>query len=312
MSITPISRRTPPLLPLLWLGGQLCLATEIHWFSAANQTNLTSSNAQLDGGFRFELGAFANGFVPSQANMADWVANWRPAADSGGATARTAYQTGFRRYEGVFAVDSNAAPFAVGAAAYVWGFRGGVGTSEWVLFRNATWTWPQASSGGPPGFPLEWEAKDASAILGTIHSSGSPFLIQSAAVTLASPPTTWEQWKAEELSGEAQNGPDDDPDGDGVSNLLEYVFGLPPKQAGPPPDTPVALVDGYLRMTVPRRADHSSAVLTVEVSPDLVNWYSGAGQTVVVSNTAAALVVRDATAAPVPGSRFMRLRATLP
>ncbi|MBN8458528.1 MAG: hypothetical protein J0M04_11890 [Verrucomicrobia bacterium] len=300
------------VLPLLWPVGERCAATEIHWFSAANQTNLTGGGAAMDSGFRFELGVFANGFVPTQANVADWVANWRPATDSGGQTARAVYHSGFRRYEGVFTVESNAAPFTVGATAYVWGFRGEVGPSEWVLFRHTAWTWPTASSGGPPGFPLEWEAKDASAVLGTIHSSGSPFLIQSAAVTLVSPPTTWEQWKAEELSGEAQNGPDDDPDGDGISNLLEYVFGLRPKQTGPPPNTPVALVDGYLRLTVPRRADHPSAVLAVEVSQDLVNWYSGAGHTVVVSDTATALVVRDATAAATPGKRFMRLRVTLP
>ena len=309
---SPLSKRILSVLPLLWPVGERCVATEIHWFSAANQTNLTSENAPMDSGFRFELGVFANGFVPSPANMADWVANWRPATDSGGQTARTVYQSGFLRYEGVFTVESNAAPFTVGSAAYVWGYRGGVGTSEWVLFRNATWTWPTASSGGPPGFPLEWEAKDATAVLGTINTTGSPFLIQSATVTLVSPPTTWEQWKAEELSGEAQNGPDDDPDGDGISNLLEYVFGLSPEQAGPPPSTPVALVDGYLRMTVPRRADHSSAVLAVEVSPDLANWFTGTGHTVVVSDTATALVVRDATAAPMPGKRFMRLRVTLP
>ena len=307
-----LCRRIVATLFQIGLAVGVCSGTEIHWFSELNRTNLTSTGTAMDGGFRFELGVFANGFVPTAANVAGWVANWRPATSTGGNVARLVYQSGTSRFDGVFEVDSNAAPFTAGVAAYVWGFRGWAGPSEWVLFRHTSWTWPQAALPGPPGFPLEWEAKDATAVVGSINAAGSPFLMQSAAVSQASPPTTWAQWQAENLAGVSLDGPDDDPDGDGVTNLMEYVFGLPPGQAGAPSLTPASFVGGYLQLSVPRRPDHTSALLTVEVSPDLVNWDSGPGYTVEVSNTIAALVVRDATAAPVPGKRFMRLRADLP
>jgi hypothetical protein len=159
-----------------------------------------------------------------------------------------------------------------------------------------------------------WQANEAVTVagMGTIHASGAPFLMQSATVQLACPPTGWAQWQVDELSGTSLDGPADDADGDGTKNLMEYVFGLPPRLAGPPPVTPVGIVGGCLQLTVPRRADHPSAVLVVEVSSDLVNWYSGPGHTVEVSNTPAAWVVRDALAAPSPGKRFMRVRAALP
>ena len=128
--------------------------------------------------------------------------------------------------------------------------------------------------------------------------------------------TTWEQWQFTELAGEALNGPNDDPDQDGTPNLLEYVFGTSPLQAGAPTATPVEIVtlagQRFLQITIPRRSDHP-AELTVEVSSDLTKWDAGPAATEVVSDTPAALVVRDLTplddATP---QRFMRLRAELP
>ena len=64
----------------------------------------------------------------------------------------------------------------------------------------------------------------------------------------------------------------------------------------------------FLQITIPRRLDHQ-ATLVVEVSSDLVNWNSGAGYTVEMSNAANALVVRDATPYGAENTkRFMRLK----
>lgn len=285
-------------------------AAQIEFNSPSDQTNLTSSGAPMDGGFAFELGVFDGDFVPTMANIASWAANWRPAVHPDGSTARAAYFPGARRFSGLFLVQSNPAPWTVGKQGYVWGFKAGATASEWILFRAGDWLWPAVDPFNP--VPLFWEAPAATPVIGQIDASGTPFLLRSAAVAQVSPPTNWQTWVATELAGEPLNGPQDDPDGDGVSNLLEYVFGLSPKVAGAPPQTPLEVVDGFLQMTVPRRIDHVSAQVTVEVSSDLATWQSGPGHTVVVSDTPAALVVQDAVPFANSARRFMRLRAVLP
>lgn len=277
-------------------------ARNVYWYSVS-AANLDSAGAAMSGGFSFELGVFQGDFVPCAANRDQWAANWVPAQ-------RVAYHATDQRFTGGFTVTANPPPFTVGKAAYVWGFIGGTASSEWILFRAPDWTWPQPDPLNP--VPLFWNAADATPVAGTIHAAGTPFLMQSAAVTdAASPPTTWDQWRAAELAGEPLDGPNDDPDRDGTDNLLEFVFGTPPTRAGPPPQMPVALAGGFLQVTIPRRIDHP-ALLTVETSPDLTAWAAGPGATVVVADGPAALVVRDLTPlGPGVPRRFMRLRADL-
>lgn len=270
----------------------------------------------MDAEFRFEIGVFINGFTPTSANTSQWAANWR-------SPQRTRYNpnTGVRQFNAEFVVEDNVTPFTVGAAAYLWGFRGNASSGEWILIRNTTWTWPAPNPFNP--FPLSWNAADAAApstgvvILGSVIASGSPHLIRSAAVTNSAPPTTsWTLWQADELDGVTLNGPNDDVDGDGISNLIEFAFGTTPKTANTPVATPASILElsgqRYLQITVPRRVDHA-ATLVIEVSSDLVNWSSGISHTQVMSNTAASLVVRDLTPlSSTATKRFMRVRAIPP
>ncbi|MCX6873272.1 MAG: hypothetical protein NTW21_05610, partial [Verrucomicrobia bacterium] len=105
----------------------------------------------------------------------------------------------------------------------------------------------------------------------------------------------------------------DDPDGDGIDNLMEYAL------AGGDPDSsdcgilPVVslMTDGnqdYLAITVRKNPAAIGITCLVEVSGDLVNWNTGSGHTVVVSETADTLIVRDNT--PIDGatSHFLRLK----
>jgi hypothetical protein len=277
----------------------------VTWNSDANATNLTSGGLPMDSGFRFELGVFSGSFVPTTANKADWAAHWNAAK-------RTSYDATHKRYASTHTPGDNDGPFDIGKPAYMWGFRGDAASGEWILFRAASWIWPDANPPAPLA-PIQWFAADATPVLGSINYLGIPFLMRSAAVTNAAPPaTTWTQWKAEFLAGEPLNGKDDDPDHDGTSNLLEFVFGTPPTSAGAPVATPVELAGGHLQITVPRRIDHV-AVLTVEVSSDLTNWHSGPAHTEVVDDGIAALVVRDLTAPDASHpQRFMRLSASIP
>lgn len=296
-------------ISVVWLAGTNSHAETIKWFGycPTGSDNITSAGSPMGGSFSFELGVFKNAFVPSDSNTSQWAANWVAAQ-------RVTYNAQNKVFTGQFTVTNNTAPFTIGAAAYVWGFQGGVAASEWILFRKSTWTWPAPNPTDP--FGLDWDAATATTVLGSINAGGSPFFMRSAAVTDgASPTTTWQQWQAAELAGEPLNGANDDPDHDGTLNLMEYVFGTLPKQAGAPPSTPVEIVtvtgQRYLQITIPRRIDHP-ATLTVQVSSNLAIWNSGPSSTLTVSNTPAALVVRDLTPlSPGVPQRFIRLKAEL-
>jgi hypothetical protein len=284
------------------------VAREIEWFSAVGANNLTSLGMAMDGGYQFELGVFEGAFVPTISNKEQWAANWRPAQ-------RVDYNPGIDAFDSSYQVADNEPPFNAGKNAYIWGWRVDAANSEWILFRAESWTWPVSDIFNPNA--LEWDAVEATAVIGTIDPDGVPFLMQSAAVTdAASPTTTWDQWQAKHLAGETLDGPQDDPDKDGTPNLLEFVFDTDPLTATPPPQTPVNLIedggDRFLQISIPRRIEHA-ADLWVEVSPDLTAWQSGSLHTQVVADDLGGLVVRDSTPlSPSAAARFMRLKATLP
>lgn len=106
-----------------------------------------------------------------------------------------------------------------------------------------------------------------------------------------------------------------DPDADGFNNLLEYAFDLNPVVADL---SPVSLDagSGFLTLTYPRRTDDINAdlIYTVEVSSDLVNWFSGPGYTQelssvpVVGTNHALVTVRDLTAFASSTPRFIRVQ----
>jgi hypothetical protein len=294
----------------IWIGALLAGASlhaeRILWSSPPGSTNLTSAGMEMDAGFRFELGVFEGTFVPTSGNIAQWSQHWRPAQ-------RTGYNPAGKDFNAEFVVEDNDPPFTFGKKGYVWGFRGDALSGEWILFRHDSWTWPVPDPLGINPTPLMWAAEDATAILGAINASGTPFRMKSAAVTNAAPPaTTWNQWRLENLTGEPLDGAHDDPDQDGTPNLLEFVFGTDPRIANTPALTPVSLVDGHLVITFPRRVDHQAS-LTVEVSGDLAAWNSGPAHVEILSDGLAALVARDLTpTGPANPKRFIRLKATLP
>lgn len=249
----------------------------------------------MDAGLQFELGVFSNGFVPTSRNVGLWSAHW-VAADS------TSYNATTQRFADQFAVTHNNSPFLIGTHAWIFGYRITPTGTDRILFRNTNWTWPAPDPMNP--LAMNWNAATANqVVLGAINAGGSPFLMKSAATR------TFAQWQTEHLAGEPLNGPGDDPDKDGSSNLLEFVYGTPPKSAGAPTATPVTLVGGLAQITIPRRSDHL-AVLTVEVSGNLSDWQSGPAATQLVDDGEAALVVRDlVTLGPAHPRRFMRLKA---
>lgn len=277
-------------------------AQPILWSSDSGQTNFDSAGALMDSDFVFELGSFSGGFVPTAGNVVEWSGHW-VVADS------TNYNTTDKRFNSVYEVMENTAPFTVGAPAWIMGTRGGPAGTERILFRESGWTWPTPSPLNP--VTLQWNAKLADqVVLGSVDADGSPFLMQSVKTR------SYAQWQTTALVGETEIGSGEDPDEDGASNILEFAFGTSPTSAGEIPSMSLEIVDvsgmDYLQLRVPRLRGRE-VTLVVQVSGDLTSWDSGEAFTTVVTDEANLLVVRDLTSKSTSGGRrFARVKVSLP
>jgi len=121
-------------------------------------------------------------------------------------------------------------------------------------------------------------------------------------------PFAFEQFLAVANVPANQRGPADDPDADGVSNLLEFALGLNaliPDSAGLPV---VAVIGGDLTLTY-IRAQASAITYEVQSTTDLTtNSWSAAG---VTQGTPAGDGLTTATIPYAAGPRYLRLSVTL-
>jgi hypothetical protein len=123
---------------------------------------------------------------------------------------------------------------------------------------------------------------------------------------------------ATELTNSAISGDSAAPAGDGVPNLMKYYSGLAPKMPALPhrlPQGRLALWIAGVRLAMSYDHDTTASdVLCVpEVSPDLLNWFSGPGYTTNgppenLGNNLERLTAYDLVHAGAATQRFMRLR----
>jgi hypothetical protein len=122
---------------------------------------------------------------------------------------------------------------------------------------------------------------------------------------------TFDSWAHDRNLGTA-SAPDDDPDGDGRDNLLEYGLNGDPLDAHSAPGPGAALIsegaDDYLMLSVARNPAATDLLYEVEVTGDLSIWNSGPPHTTVLTSNATLLEVRDNTPVEGAGKRFIRLR----
>jgi hypothetical protein len=107
--------------------------------------------------------------------------------------------------------------------------------------------------------------------------------------------------------------PFEDPDRDGVVNIVEYALGLDrftPDADGLPGFSTIELTgDVYPVLDVVRDFTKNDLSYTVLWSDDLLNWFSGPGYTTSVSESASSLRVRsDFPLNPASPRQFLRLR----
>ena len=236
--------------------------------SDTETVNRQSNGALVDESFYFVIGNFTGGLVPSAANVNLWAnsfvvfgaAKYKREDALAGTGLPPAIVSQFASDR---ILNSNTAPFTVGAPVYIWGFnvRPDTGLStEWVLFTEADWKWPTASGSAGDGVGL-YDVTDTpdpdspgvtvQAVLGSIrswvdvapadgyHDSSAEPLFTTAAVT-NNPPVarlTYEQWAASVFpqaagGGTLQNAqPGDNPDGDSLTNYQEFIFNFDPRTA---------------------------------------------------------------------------------
>jgi alpha-L-arabinofuranosidase len=123
-------------------------------------------------------------------------------------------------------------------------------------------------------------------------------------------PPARQAWRYQNFGTVASTGSaadDADPDGDGLSNLLEYAIGTLPTQTSPSPWSP-STASGYLGLSIAKNAAASGVTWSAESSDDLTNWHPE--QTVTLIDNATTFTVRDSVPVGAATRRFLRLRVT--
>lgn len=147
-----------------------------------------------------------------------------------------------------------------------------------------------------------------------VAGEDSPFGIV-AVPDLLEQPVTFADWIAQFDLEAGEQGAEADPDGDGVSNLLEYALAGDPTVPGTAtlPRTEVVSEGGndYLALIIDSIPLASGISFVVEVSSDLQTWETGDGHIVALPDVTALIAFRDAMTIDSAPRRFMRLRVNL-
>ncbi len=253
----------------LFLTGAPAHAGLAYWGSEGFVENADSHSRPWTPDFSMELGVFAKGFVPDFENRDQWLEKWikLDVAD---------FDAQEERFAGV--VDlSLPLPAAAGPQVYFWAKNGSDLTKgpEWLLLTRPEWKWPASSPAGSPA--LTWTTGAlASPVLGDIGTNG--FHLTSARVV----PVTVEldQWLKDFFPDSLANrSPEADPDGDGMSNRLEYFLGSNPGDESSiicPAIQPTG--DGTL-LTL-QRNPYAASGFAVETSTNLRTWSSSDPETI--------------------------------
>lgn len=213
----------------LWFGltaalGMLLLAvpssraSTIFWGSDFNDLLYDASGQPLDGSFSFEIGSFANGFVPTTDNINDWAANWKvfdrafdptpndpDDGDPEGWNTADQFFVGTVEHTssgGSSSPDANpSSVFVQGEIVYLWVYntKDRNTDTEWALVTDGSglgdsandWVFPDPAD--PASTSYDWQLADADeAVFGGLNGTtggGLPYRLQTSLVPVPEPGT---------------------------------------------------------------------------------------------------------------------------
>jgi hypothetical protein len=154
-----------PILALL-LGATCVRSQTLDWGNEVFGTVVDSTGAALDHTYVFELGAFDEGFTPTESNVTDWIAHWN-VFDRATFNASLGYFASSVRMQPDG--TSNSAWLTPGSGSFegleaFLFIRNGdlpVPLTEWLLARASTWIFPTADPECcPNGLPTQWAVSD--------------------------------------------------------------------------------------------------------------------------------------------------------
>jgi hypothetical protein len=135
---------------------------------------------------------------------------------------------------------------------------------------------------------------------------------------VATPATGFSSWQSRnfstaQLTDASVSGPNADPYGSGVENLLAYALGLDPATAQTTDVPTPTIQNGHLTITYTVPSAITDVSYSVEVSADMKTWGTGTGYTQVLSSTTSSTGVTMTVQDVLPTTtqkHFMRLRVT--
>ena len=122
------------------------------------------------------------------------------------------------------------------------------------------------------------------------------------------------QWQASKFPGGQsypESGLEDDPDKDGLDNLIEYALGTGPMISNPSPVIHGRTIfegQTYFTLTVSKNPGATDTVIAAEASSGLGSGEWSSNGLIIESNTATELRVRDSQPMQATARRFFRVQ----
>ncbi|HVJ44864.1 MAG TPA: thrombospondin type 3 repeat-containing protein [Luteolibacter sp.] len=236
-------------------------ATLILWGSKGYVENTDSKGRSWDASYSMEAGFFRNGFIPTFENRGSWAENWSRLGTA-------MFDAEESRFAGV--IDSSATTVPSGTKIYFWAKNGDDLTKgpEWVLLTQSTWTWPGSTSPVAPALVWTTGETSISLVVGRTETAGSHLVSRS----LRPVPVAEAAWLAKHFpESQTAVAGSDDPDGDGLSNTLEYFLGTDPSN-GSSAGRPGIIPGGSGTVLHLARNPYAESGYDLEASTDLKKW----------------------------------------
>lgn len=151
-------------------------ARTINWGNSFGDSLFDSHGSALDDSFVFELGSFGS-FTPTENNMEDWLANWKPfdraqAPDDWNPVDGFFYSSATMLNGQVSSAGLSPAVFSPGEQAYIWVYNTQAmefGHTEWALVTDVfNWNFPVAD--GKEELSINWRLSTSNYLVyGGLH-----------------------------------------------------------------------------------------------------------------------------------------------